>query len=296
MDREERYLAAVVSSISSSFTKEELTTILEDLGIRVKSSETKKNLALTLINTLKDNYAEQEIYALLDKVPKTQLVEALSSLNIKPRASRKEELIKEILENSRIKIPEQKTLREGIIDYKNYVMHTLQSFIIHVGKPFSRKHKGIPKITISDEAEVRNQIAAFIKGRLSVEYPELTKLVETEKTILIQTGRRKKEKKRIDIAISDKVGIEIKVLDKLTEFDRLWGQVAKYGEHFEHIVVVLVIPESKAQLRQSETLRDWVKKLRARKIPVLIVYAKMKDPCKQCRQKAKRRKKRKSRH
>ncbi|WP_206204419.1 hypothetical protein, partial [Thermococcus sp. LS1] len=138
--------------------------------------------------------------------------------------------------------------------YQNYVMRVLQSFIIHVGKPFSRKHKRVAKITVSDEAEVRNQIAAFIKGRLSVEYPELTKLVEIEKEISVQKGKRRVIKLgKMDIAISNKVGIEIKVLRSLSELDRLWGQVEKYGEYFEHIIVVLVIPESKVQLRQCET-------------------------------------------
>ena len=71
---------------------------------------------------------------------------------------------------------------------------------------------------------------------------------------------------KIDIAVGDSVGIEIKIAENRSKLQRLVGQVLDYVEHFDEVIAVIL------DIGTNVDLERYIQKLRNHGAEVVVLH------------------------
>ncbi|CAD5244579.1 hypothetical protein [Thermococcus camini] len=108
--------------------------------------------------------------------------------------------------------------------------------------------------TVRDEEDLEKQLYQFLRARLGSNVRRQ-----------YQVGDQK-----IDIAVGDSVGIEIKIAENRSKLQRLVGQVLDYVEHFDEVIAVIL------DVGANVDIDNYIKKLRQLGTEVVVLEGNIK--------------------
>jgi len=210
---------------------------------RRRQARSKSELAELVIDEL--SFDEIVRYAKRYKVKYKDVVEELEEF--------KRELYSEDLKSKKIREEIQKlesgeVLVEETTSKKRRRSQTKKKSVVEEIDIFDLLTDFRPE-TVRDEEDFEKQLYQFLKARLGSKVKRQ-----------VPVGNQK-----IDIAIGDKVGIELKIAENRSKLQRLVGQVMDYVDHFDEIIAIVL------DVGANVDLENYMRKLQRLGARVLIL-------------------------